>query len=308
MDPLSQLLILLKPRTYNCGGLNLGASSAIHFPQHSGLKCYAVISGEAWLTIDGVSTVALLRAGECFLLPRGRSFSLAGTRECASALYTGAAAVQCGTIATYNGGGDCLLVGAHFAFSAMQAVMLLDLLPPIVHLQTASDNVALSWTLQRMTEELHHPQPGGVVVAHSLARMMLVQALRLHIEESAKSDLGGLSALSDVQMSMAITSMHDEPAHAWTVEQLAQRVGMSRAAFAMRFKDTVRQSPIEYLTRWRMLLAEDKMASTADSISEIARSLGYESASAFTKAFRKLTGHTPRQYRQESSIPALSPP
>ncbi len=158
----------------------------------------------------------------------------------------------------------------------------------MVHLTNPAENVALCWTLQQMTEELQHPRPGSVVVAHSLARMMFVQAVRIYIEECARDNLGGLSALADVQISSAISSMHHEPAYAWTVEKLAQRVGMSRAAFASRFKSTVRQLPIEYLTRWRVLLAEDKMVNTTDSIAAIARSLGYESTSAFGKVFRNI--------------------
>ena len=305
MDPLSQIIILLNPRTYNCGGLNLGSGSAIQFPKHDGLKCYAVVSGEAWLSVDGVSGPVHLQAGECLLLPRGMPFRLAGSQDSAMASYTGVEAVQCGTIATYTGGGQCLLVGAHYAFSATQAGMLLNLLPPMVHLTNTAENKALCWTLQQMTEELQHPRPGSVVVAHSLARMMFVQAIRVYIEECARDNLGGLSALADVQISRAISSMHNEPAYAWTVEKLAQRVGMSRAAFASRFKSTVRQSPIEYLTRWRVLLAEDKMVNTTDSISAIAQSLGYESTSAFGKVFRKFTGHSPRQYRNGLNTPAV---
>lgn len=306
MDPLSRLLILLNPQTYNCGGMDLGAASAIQFPRHDGLKCYAVISGDAWLSVDEVPDLVHLKTGECFLLPKGRPFCLVGRQDNILAAHPGAEAVQCGTIATYSGGGQCLLVGAHYAFSTIQAVMLLDLLPPIVHLQNASDNISLCWTLQRMTEELHHPQLGGVVVAHSLARMMLVQALRVHINDSERNNLGGLSALSDGQMMTAITSMQNEPALDWTVEKLANRVGMSRAAFALKFKETVRRSPIEYLTRWRMLLAEDRMSSSNDSIAEIAQSLGYESASAFAKVFRKVTGSSPRQYRQRLANPAVA--
>ncbi len=254
---------------------------------------------------DGVSGPVHLEAGQCLLLPRGKPFRLAGTQDSAIASYTGVEAVQCGTIASYTGGGQCLLVGAHYAFSATQAGMLLNLLPPMVHLTNAAENVALCRTLQQMTEELHHPRPGSVVVAHSLARMMLVQAIRVYIEECARDNLGGLSALADVQMSTAISTMHNEPAYAWTVEKLAQRVGMSRAAFASRFRNTVRQSPIEYLTRWRILLAADKMANTADPISAIARSVGYESTSAFGKVFRKFTGHSPRQYRNGLNTPAV---
>ena len=299
MDPLSRLLILLNPRTYNCGGLDLGAASAIHFPRHDGLKCYAVISGEAWLSVDGVPDLVHLRAGECFLLPRGRPFCLAGKQDSARlAACSEVEAVQCGTIATYGEGGQCLIVGAHYAFTTMQAVMLLELLPPIVHLQNSVENVALCWTLRRMSEELLHPQPGGVVVAHSLARMMLVQALRVHIADNARNGSGGLSVLTDAQMSRAIACIQQEPALDWTVKKLANQAGMSRAGFALKFRETVHQSPIEYLTRWRMLLAEDRMAGTTDSIAEIARSLGYESASAFSKVFKKVTGRSPRQHRQ----------
>jgi len=104
-------------------------------------------------------------------------------------------------------------------------------------------------------------------------------------------------------MSAAITSIHDDPAHDWTVEELGQRGGMSRSTFALRFKETVGVSPMEYLTRWRMLLAGDRMANTSDSISEISQSLGYQSASAFTKAFRKIMGCSPRQYsRGQNSV------
>ena len=134
---------------------------------------------------------------------------------------------------------------------------------------------------------------------------MFVEALRVHMEDGARNDLGGLSALSDVQISRAIDSMHNEPALAWTVEKLAQRAGMSRAAFALRFKNTVRQSPMEYLTRWRILLAEDRMTNTTDPVSAIAQSLGYDSTSAFGKVFRKFTGHSPRQYRHGLDTPAV---
>ena len=130
----------------------------------------------------------------------------------------------------------------------------------------------------------------------------------MHLAEGLRVRIGWLFALSDKQMSVAITSIHDEPAHDWTVEELGQRAGMSRSTFALRFKETVGVSPMGYLTRWRMLLAGHRMANTSDSISEVAQSLGYDSASAFTKAFKKIMGCSPRQYSrgQNSVLPALS--
>ncbi len=295
---------MLKPRTYSAGGLELGVTSAIRFPQHKGMKCYAVASGEFWLVVDGIPNAVHLSAGHCLLLPSGRPFRLAGTQERVLEAATNFPAVYCGTISAHNGGGSCLLVGAHYEFTETQAIALLGLLPPIVHLHQEADTAALRWTLQRMTEELRDPQPGGVLIAHYLAKMMLVQALRIYLQESGRDSHGWLSALSDKQMSTAIASMHDEPAHDWTVEELAQRVGMSRSAFSLKFKDTVGESPIEYLTRWRMLVAEDRIDTTSESISEIAQSLGYDSPSAFAKVFKKLTGYPPRERRNRQDTVA----
>jgi AraC-like DNA-binding protein len=201
-----------------------------------------------------------------------------------------------GRIASCNGGGDCLLVGGNFVVTGKPADILLAELPPIVHIRKELEKNIIRWSLERMREELRDPQPGSSRVLQQLACMMLVEVLRLHLAGGLESKVGWLSALSDKQISAAITSIHDDPAHDWTVEQLAQCGGMSRSIFAQRFKEIVGSSPIEYLTRWRMLLPADRISNTRDSISEIAQSLGYESASAFTKAFKKILGCLPRQY------------
>lgn len=300
MDPLSDVLLLLKPHTYRAGGFDLGGGFAIEFPKHESIKCYSVISGQCWLLVEGAPDAVRLTAGDCFLLPRGLASCLSSdlrlTPTDASTIFP---FPLNGRIASCNGGGDCLLVGGNFVLTGKQADILLAELPPIVHIRDESEKAAIRWSLERLREELRDPHPGGVLITQQLAYMMLVQALRLHLAEELTAGAGWLFALSDKQMSAAISSMHDEPAHDWTVEELGQRAGMSRSTFALRFKEKVGISPMEYLTRWRMLLAGDRLGSTRDSISEIARSLGYESASAFTKAFRKIMGCSPRQYSRE---------
>jgi AraC-like DNA-binding protein len=201
-----------------------------------------------------------------------------------------------GSIVTWNGGGNCFGVGGHFTFAGQHAGILLGVLPPIVHIRKESDKAAMRWSLERMMQELREPLPGGFLVAQQLAYMMLVQALRLHLAEGVRGGVGWLFALADKQMSAAIYSMHKDPAHRWTLQELAERVGMSRSTFALKFKETVGNSPMEYLTRWRMLLAGDKLANSSDPISEIAPSLGYESESAFSTAFKRVMGCSPRQY------------
>lgn len=297
MDPLSDVLSLLRPRTYRAGGFDLGGDFAIKFPKHESIKCYAVVSGQCWLSVDGVPEAVRLTAGDCFLLPRGLASCLASDLTLTPSDAPGIFPFPLnGRIASCNGGGDCLLVGGNFVLTGKPADILLAELPPIVHIRKESDKTAMRGSLERLREELRDPQPGGFLVAQQLVYVMVVQALRLHLAEGLRGGAGWFFALSDKQMSAAITSMHDEPAHDWTVEELGQRAGMSRSTFALRFKETVGVSPMEYLTRWRMLLAGDRMTNTSDSISEIAQSLGYESASAFTKTFKKIMGCSPRQY------------
>jgi len=122
------------------------------------------------------------------------------------------------------------------------------------------------------------------------------RALLLSPALVVSTTLGWLFALADKQMSAAITCMHNDPGHPWTLQKLAGCVGMSRSVFSLRFKETVGATPMEYLTRWRMLLAGDRLEVSGNSISAIASSLGYESESAFGKAFRRLMGCSPRQY------------
>ena len=297
MDPLSDVLSLLKPRSYMSGGFDVGGELSIQFSRHEGIKCYALVSGQCWLSVEGVPDPVLLKAGDCFLLPSGRPFRLASDLKLTPVdAHTFFSLPLNGRIATFNGGGDSLLVGGHFTFTGNHAGMLLGVLPPIVHIRKESDKAAMRWSLERMMQELRDPQPGGFLVAQQLAYLMLVQALRLHLAEGLTGGVGWLFALADQHMSAAIHSMHDNPAHRWTIEELAKRAGMSRSTFALKFKQTVGESPIEYLTRWRMLLAGDKLTNSSDPISVIALSLGYVSESAFSTAFKRVMGCSPRQY------------
>ncbi len=173
------------------------------------------------------------------------------------------------------------------------------MLPPIVHIRKEPDKAALRWCLERMRQELREPQPGGFLVAQQLASMMLVQVLRLHMAEGLRGGVGWLFALADKRMAAAITAMHDDPGHRWTLQVLAERAGMSRTTFTLTFKETVGASPMDYLTRWRMLLAGDRLVNSSDPISVIALAFGYESESAFSTAFKRVMGCSPRQYSRD---------
>jgi AraC-like DNA-binding protein len=297
MDPLSDVLSLLKPRSYMCGGFDLGGQWSIQFREHRGIKCYALVSGECWLSLEGVPDAVRLTAGDCFLLPNGRPFRLASDLNLTPVdVHSIFEAPLNGGIATFNGGGDCFGVGGYFSLTGDHAGILLGVLPPIVHIRKESDKAAMRWSLEQMRKELREQQPGGFLVGQQLAYMMLVQALRLHLAEGLSGGVGWLFALSDKQMSAAINAMHADPAHRWTLQELAERAGMSRSTFAQKFKETVGASPMEYLTRWRMLLAGDKLTNSNEPVSVISLALGYESESAFSTAFKRVMGCSPRQY------------
>jgi AraC-like DNA-binding protein len=304
MDPLSNVLSLLKPHTYVAGGFELGGDWSIQFNAHSGIKCYALVSGACWLAVDGVAEPVRLAAGDCVLLPNGRPFRLAKGLDLAPIPFLELrSAAWRGGVAMLNGGGDTMILGGHFAFTGAHADILLGALPPVVHLREDADKAALRWVLERMRQELVETRPGAALVAQHLAHIMLVQALRLYLAEGVGRGVGWLFALADPQMAAAIGAAHADPGARWTLQALAERAGMSRSSFAQKFKAAVGSSPMDYVTRWRMLLASDRLANGTEPVSVIALSLGYDSESAFSTAFKRVMGCAPRRYaRAELSL------
>jgi len=297
MDPLSDVLSLLKPQSHVSAGFDAGGDWAIAFPGNIGIKCYAVVSGGCVLVVEGVEEPVRLAAGDCFLLPSGRAFRIASDVAVkpveASTVFP---PPRAGGVVTYNGGGDVFLVGSRFTLSGAHAGILMGMMPPIVHIKKESDQAALRWSVERMMQELREPRPGHFLVAQHLAHLMLIQALRMHMAEGLRGGVGWLFALADRQMGAAIGAIHADPARRWTLNALAAEAGMSRSSFALKFKQTVGTAPMDYLTRWRMLLAGDRLAHSGDSIAAIALSLGYESESAFSTAFKRVMGSAPRRY------------
>jgi len=302
MDPLSDVLSLLKPRTYAAGGFELGGDWSIQFNSHSGIKCYALVSGTCLLSMSGVAEPVRLNEGDCFLLPNGRPFRLAKNLDLEPMPFLDVLAGEWrGGIAMVNGGGDTVILGGHFAFTGAHADTLLGAMPPIVHLREDADKAGLRWALERMRHELVDAQPGSALVAQHLAHMMLVQALRLYLADGVGQSVGWLFALADPHMAAAIGAVHAEPGARWTLQSLAEKAGMSRSKFASKFKAAVGSSPMDYLMRWRILLAADRLANGTEPVSVIALSLSYESVSAFSTAFKRVMGCAPRRYTSSIS-------
>ena len=310
MDPLSDVLSLLRPRSFMSGGVDHGGDWAISFGKYEGIKFQAVISGGCWLVVEGMDEPVRIEAGDCYLLPHGRPFHLASDLSLKPVdAYSVLGLPLNGLVRKINGGGDCLSLGGRFLFEGRHAELLLASLPTIVHLRKESDKAAMRWSVERLMLEIREPQPGGDIIAQQLATMVLVQALRLHLSDDTRPGVGWLFALADRQMSAAMNAMHAEPGRRWTIESLAERAAMSRSSFALKFKRIVGASPMDYLTRWRMILAADRLANGRETISALAPALGYESESAFSTAFKRVMGCAPRHYGRagDAQLPALVP-
>jgi AraC-like DNA-binding protein len=304
MDPLSDVLSLLKLRSYWAAGFDAAGAWSMRLPAYEGIKCFALVSGRCWLAVDDLSSPILVEEGDCLLLPGGRPFligsDLTMTPVDAVEMFGEPSGVK-----VWNGGGECFGVGGHFTLAGVYSPTLLSVLPPIVQLKNAGDKATLRWLLEAMLQELREPQPGGDLVVQQLASVTLIRMLRLFLTSAPERRPGWIFALADHQLAPVMAAIHNSPAHAWTVRELAAMAGMSRTTFAVKFKRVVGASPMEYLTRWRMSLAVERMTNSGDLIASIATSLGYGSESAFSQAFRRVMGCSPRQYVRRR-IPTIS--
>ncbi|CCV13947.1 AraC family transcriptional regulator [Mesorhizobium sp. STM 4661] len=298
MDPLSGILSLLKPRSYITAGFNAGGDWSLRLDDLAGrIKCYAVVSGGCWLLLEEDGEPLKLVTGDCFVLPSGRHVRIASDLALDATLASEALSPdRDGETVTYNGGGDVLLVGSRFEVSGRHANELLQTLPPVIHLRRAEEQATLRWSIELMMQELREARPGASLMAQHLAHMMLVQTLRLYLSQQSGAGFGWFAALGDPPVGAALSAIHADPAHNWNLEELAAKAGMSRTVFARRFREKVGETPVAYVTRWRMMLAAERLMSSRDPLSRIASSVGYESENSFNTAFRRVMGSSPRRY------------
>jgi AraC-like DNA-binding protein len=297
VDLLSQVLSRLRLEEYVSGSFVVGTKQGFRFPAHKGIKCYAVASGSCWLQIHGDPSPVRLDTGDCILLPRGLRFCLR-THPAHSSVDFPCISQGHPVASKLDLAADgCSIIGGHFILAGGHSELLLGSLPPVVHISGVANNTPLRLSFERMIEELRDPQPGGYLIAQQAAHTMLIQALRVHLRSEAGSGTGWLFALTDPQISIAIRAMHDHPERGWTLRELAASAGMSRTVFAQRFRHRVGTTAMEYLTRWRLIVAGDRLKTSDETVFAIATSLGYKTESAFGRAFRRLWGCSPREHR-----------
>lgn len=264
------------------------------------LAHFAMLSrGNCWLSVEGVREPIPLTGGDCILLARGTSFVLRDNPRTRPRSFREIAPKANSNVAHYGGGGaPTTIVCGSLTFDRASLKPITQLLPSFILIKADQAHaLALRNTMQALASEMAEPAPGSEVVATRLAEVLFIQALRAHIASGVEwRNKGWLRAIFDPKMGTALSAIHDSVNMPWTVESLAEAAGMSRSAFAARFKELLGQTPLEYVTEWRMQKAMPLLQQRDKKLIDVARSVGYESDAAFSKAFKRVVGASPGEY------------
>ena len=297
MDPLSQILELLKPQAafwrvveaHNAWTVGFRPTNVVVFGQV--IKGVCRVEREDGITLD-------LEAGDFLLMAAPPNWTMA-------AFGGGTASVDFGAVSEaprillsheYTNQVTRFMAG-NFAFSAANRDLISTLMLPVVHVRGKDIAAArLGALLVAFGEEVTGDRPGQSLVLDRLLELVLLEALRYRPAEIGVGRRSLLDGLADPKIGNALRIMHSDPKRTWTLVALAREIGMSRSAFASRFAETVGIPPIGYLANWRMTLAKSALASSKAPMIDIAEMAGYQSVRAFSTAFKRQTGLSPTLY------------
>jgi AraC-like DNA-binding protein len=267
-----------------------------------------ITEGECWVELGDQPPVRLM-AGDAVIFPQGdahRMGSQPGLPAASGARLDEVLARRPRLLAYGGGGTTTKLVCGYLACDARLARMLLAGLAPIVKVNVRGSNagVWLEASLRYALAEARSPRPGGHGVLAKLAEVLFIEVLRIHMNEQADGRTGWLAGVNDRIVGAALRALHAEPARPWTLEELARVAGTSRSVLAERFAQTVGQAPMQYLAQWRMLLASNLLARSNAPLGRIAEEVGYQTDTAFSRAFRREYGMPPAAWRRRQISPA----
>ncbi|GAB2826194.1 AraC family transcriptional regulator [Actinocorallia aurea] len=293
MDVLSDVIAVMRTGAPSSARVERHAPWSERFAHAPGTAGFEVVlSGSYWL-LPAKGAPIELRTGDVVFFPHGGEYGLAdspepppdGRRDGPAPVGPPSAVVLCGA----------------YRLDADRGHPLLAELPAVVHLPAGAGSPScLRAAVDLLSAELRAPGPGADAVVPSLLDTLLVYVLRTWLQEqpACRESAGWAAALADPVVSAALHALHDDPAHPWTVAELARRTGLSRAAFARRFTALVGRPPLTYLTWWRLTTAAKLLRTSDAPLSTIAAQVGYISPYAFATAFKRAFAQPPGHYRR----------
>jgi AraC-like DNA-binding protein len=307
MDPLSDVCSFVEMKELVIGMVQLGDIWAVRDDDQSKGRVIlgVVLKGSFWLSVDGIDAPIHIQEGDCYVLCTDLSYWMSSEPESKSIQFmpfstkdNDRSLKSLEAVFPFNKEPTNTIAGTRFIVDGLQAGPLFDLLPPAIHVQADSTEApVLRSVLSVLTYEAGNPRAGNQLMIDSLARILLVEVLRLCVahEDSQK---GWLGALVDPKIGAALAVMHRDVSKRLTVDHIATAVGMSRSSFALRFKVLVGQTPLDYRLQLNMRRAAQLLRNNSRTVSSVAYELGYESDRSFRKAFRRVMGCPPTSYRK----------
>lgn len=294
-DPLAAIITLLRPQTVLSKIVSGSGKWSVRKPRYEDPAFCLMLEGACFLEPDGVGALEL-QEGDFVLLPEMPGFTLASdtglhpTPEDFDPSHETRHGDQ-------SGPATMRMLGGYFRFDRANAHLLVRLLPPVVHIRRDEAGATrVRQLVELIGDEADADRPGRDLILERLVEVLLVEALRFRSASAAKEEQGLLAGLSDPALARSLREIHVDVARRWTVEELARTAGMSRAVFAERFARKVGMPPMQYLLEWRMAIAKDLLRRERPALAEVAERVGYQSASAFSTAFTRLTGCTPSEF------------
>ena len=273
---------------------------------------HLIIEGECWIELSTGERVRL-QAGDVALLPQSHPHLMASAPGL-PALPSGELAAlishQPQLVTSGGGGATTALVCGFMTCETGLGRMLLTGLPPVVKAALGGTD-AWSWleaSVGYALAEARTGRPGGAGILAKLAEVLFIEVLRARMEAEGEDAIGWLVGVRDRVVGAALAALHREPAHPWTLDELARAVGASRSVLAERFQKLMGVSPIQYLTQWRMVMAANLLRRSSAQMTHIAQDVGYQTDTAFIRAFRRQFGQSPAAWRRaQASVAGPSP-
>ena len=296
MDPLSQIVGLLKPETVGWRVIEAHDAWTISFRPTNVVVFGQLIEGACHIKReDGIRFDT--EAGDFMLMAAPPNWTMSGSGGGTAVDFKAVIEDPSLLLSPARPTHVTRFIAGSFKFAPANADLISTLMLPIVHVR--SNEIAagrLGTLLALLGDEALADRPGRSLALDHLLAVMLIEALRYRSANMGEVGRGLLAGLADPKIGRALRIMHADTKRPWTLAALAREVGMSRSGFASRFAQMVGLPPIEYLANWRMTLAKSALAASEIPMTEIAEMAGYQSVSAFSTAFKRETGYSPTLY------------